>query len=202
MIFGARPIEAGEVRFDGRTLRLRSPADAVRAGIAYVPEDRVRQAAFLGMSLRENLSQASVDRYWRKFHLNHGAERADARRLIGSFRIRASSEAAPLDTLSGGNQQKVVLARWLRRRPRLLLLDDPTRGVDVGARAELYALLRDAVEEGASALIVCSELEELARVSDRVLVLDRGRIVAELNGPELSSERFSELVYRSAAIAA
>jgi ribose transport system ATP-binding protein len=134
--------------------------------------------------------------------VRHRGERVETRRLIESFAIVVPSDEAPLNILSGGNQQKVVLARWLRRRPRVLVLDDPTRGVDIAARNDIHALLRNAVDAGASALVASSDLAELAFVADRVLILAEGRIEAELHGPELHTESLSRLVGGDAARAA
>ena len=124
------------------------------------------------------------------------AERRGARTLMSSLGVRASSELAPLSSLSGGNQQKVVLARWLQRRPKLLLLDDPTQGVDVGARADIHALIRQAVTDGAGALLVSSDFSELVAVSDRVIVLRDGSVIAEVQGRDLNEDVLNALVYR------
>jgi len=197
MIFGAYPIRSGEILLDGRTVRLREIGDAMRAGIAYVPEDRGGEAAFFDMSVSENMTAALVSRYWRGMRLHHRQADADARGAIGQFFVRTSSERQDLSTLSGGNQQKVILARWLMRQPRVLLLDEPTQGVDVNARAEIYGLVRKAVAEGCSVLVVTSDFEELSHVSDRVIVLNQGRVTAELTGAEITPIRLTELAYSS-----
>ncbi len=190
-LFGVSPLETGEVRIDGQPCRIDSPADAMAAGLAYVPEDRQRDAAFPGLSVAENLSLTVLPDYWHRGVLNRRRERRDALGLFDSFLIAAESEAAPLRSLSGGNQQKVVLARWLRCEPRVLLLDEPTQGVDVGARAEIYELIHRAVSGGAAALVASSDFEELARICDRVLVLRKGETVAELRGGELDADRIA-----------
>jgi ribose transport system ATP-binding protein len=160
------------------------------AGIAFVPENRAEDAAMIEMSVDANISAATVRNYWswRRPWIASRRMRRDTRASMDEFLVKAASEEAPLSTLSGGNQQKVILARWLRRRPCLLLLDEPTQGVDVGARAEIYGLVRDAVAAGASALIVASDFEELANVCDRVLVLSRGRITGEVEPPNLNAD--------------
>ncbi len=142
------------------------------------------------MTVNANISAATFGRYWswRRPWIASRRMRGDAERSMAEFLVKAASEESLLSTLSGGNQQKVVLARWLRRKPRLLLLDEPTQGVDVGARAEIYGLVRNAVVEGASAVIVASDFEELAHVCDRVLILSRGRIAGEVRPPHLSAE--------------
>jgi ribose transport system ATP-binding protein len=201
MIFGALPLRRGEMLHHGKPYRPRSPLDAMRRGVAYIPEDRAAAAAFLDMGIDQNLSIARLNEYWRGVRLSSRRERSHARDAITAFGIRASSERAPLSTLSGGNQQKVILARWLRRNPRLLLLDEPTQGVDVGARAEIYELIRQAVEGGASAIVVSSDFEELAHVCDRVVVLRGGAIVAEVVPPELDSHRLTQLAYPAKEVA-
>jgi ribose transport system ATP-binding protein len=192
-LFGAMSLESGEVRIDGEQRRLDSPPAAMAAGLAYVPEDRQADAAFPELSVGENLSLTVVPDYWHRGVLSRRREHRDALGLFDSFLIVAESDAAPLHSLSGGNQQKVVLARWLRRQPRVLLLDEPTHGVDVAARAEIYELVHGAVAGGAAALIASSDFEELARLCDRVIVLRRGEVVAELDGEGLDAERIARL---------
>jgi len=197
MIFGAYPVRSGEILLDGHTAHLRDIGDAMRAGIAYVPEDRGGEAAFFDMSVSENMTAALVSRYWKGMRLHHRSADADARAAIGQFFVRTASERQDLSTLSGGNQQKVILARWLMRKPRVLLLDEPTQGVDVNARAEIYNLVRQAVADGCSVLVVTSDFEELSHVSDRVIVLNQGRVCAELSGPDITPTRLTELAYSS-----
>ncbi|HEX5713701.1 MAG TPA: sugar ABC transporter ATP-binding protein [Solirubrobacterales bacterium] len=192
-LFGARPLRSGQVWIDGARREVGSPAAAIAAGLAYVPQDRQRDAAFPELSVGENLSLSVVPDYWHRGVLNRRRERRDALGLFDSFLIAAASPEAPLRTLSGGNQQKVVLARWLRRDPRVLLLDEPTQGVDVGARAEIYELVHGAVAAGATALVSSSDFEELARICDRVIVLRKGRVAGQLGAPELDAERLARL---------
>jgi ribose transport system ATP-binding protein len=194
MLFGAYAPKGGTIELDGHPVKFRHIGEAMDAGIAYVPEDR-GEAAFPGMSLSENVSAAVVKRYWSKLRLNHRAEDRDARSSIKEFFVRASSEQQTMSTLSGGNQQKVILARWLRRKPKILLLDEPTQGVDVNARAEIYNLVSQAVAQGCSVLLVTSDFEELSRVSDRAITLVNGRISAELRSPDILPVRLTELVF-------
>ena len=194
MLFGAYAPKGGTIELDGRPVKFRHIGEAMDAGIAYVPEDR-SEAAFPGMSLSENVSAAMVKRYWAKLRLNHRAADRDARSSINDFFVRASSEQQTMSTLSGGNQQKVILARWLRRKPTILLLDEPTQGVDVNARAEIYNLVSQAVAQGCSVLLVTSDFEELSRVSDRAITLVNGRISAELRSPDILPARLTELVF-------
>ncbi|MFF4053612.1 sugar ABC transporter ATP-binding protein [Streptomyces chartreusis] len=195
MIFGDHPIESGTIRLGGDTVRPGNPGQAMTLGIAHVPEDREHEAAFLDLSVRENLSAAEITKYWGGGRLDRRHERRDAHRAITDFAIRTSGQDALMSSLSGGNQQKVVLARWLRRNPRLLLLDEPTQGVDVGARADVYAAIRASVSGGMAAVVVSSDFDELAHACDRVLVLRDGRITAEVRGTDLHRHRLTELVF-------
>lgn len=173
--------EDGSIRIDDESVSYAGPRESVRAGVAYVPEDRRSSAAFMEMSVRENVAIAATGRNFRRGRLDHRAEAADVRRLLQAYQVRAASTEIPLGTLSGGNQQKALLARWLRLDPRLLLLDEPTQGVDVGARAEIWDLVRGAVSQGAAALAVLSDFEELLSVCDRVIVVIGGRTVSQLD---------------------
>jgi ribose transport system ATP-binding protein len=191
-MFGHRRLRSGRIRVDGEEVTPKSPRAAMEAGFAYVPEDRA-SSAFSQLSVGENLSIAALDRYWRVGLLNGRAEDRDAKELMASYLIKAESANEPLSSLSGGNQQKAVLARWLRREPRVLLLDEATQGVDVGARAEIYEFARTAVDGGAVALVASSDFEELAMICDRCLVLRSGGILTELSGSALTSEELQRL---------
>ena len=195
MLFGAYPVSSGEVVLAGERLRVTSPDAAMAAGIAYVPEERQADGLLPGESVRHNISAGSAGSYFRSLVFRHGDERADTKRSIAEFLVRTVNDAQPIDTLSGGNQQKVVLARWLRRRPKLLLLDEPTQGVDVAARAEIYQLIRTATDNGTTVILVASDFEELAHACDRVAVLRGGRITNVVDGP-VDSHRLTELVNR------
>jgi ribose transport system ATP-binding protein len=186
LIAGDVAREAGTVFVDGSPVDFAGPREAALARVAYTPEDRLASAAFLGLSVRENIGITSAGHYFRGGALRHGAERRDTRRLLEEYQVKAASTESPLSTLSGGNQQKALLVRWLRLNPRLLLLDEPTQGVDVGARAEIWQLVRNAVDGGAAALVVLSEFEELVNVCDRVIVLRAGTTAMELDCAGLS----------------
>ncbi|OJU85483.1 MAG: ABC transporter [Solirubrobacterales bacterium 70-9] len=194
MIFGAYPREAGEIELYGEPIAPSSPTAAMDLGIAYVPEQRGIDAAFPELTVRENLSLADVGSYRRGPLFDHRAERADAGRDMERFSIRAAGQRAVFSSLSGGNQQKTILARWLRLQPRLLLLDEPTHGVDVGARADVYSIIDGAVAEGLAVLLVSSDFEELSRVVDRVLVMRAGTISAAPT-TDLDAQAITELVY-------
>jgi ribose transport system ATP-binding protein len=171
--------ECGTVRLDDEPVNFTAPRQSIRAGVAYVPEDRRTSAAFMEMSVRENVAIAATGRHFRKGRLQHRAEARDVQGLLSAYRVRAASTETPIGTLSGGNQQKALIARWLRLDPRLLLLDEPTQGVDIGARAEIWQLVRRVVNQGAASLAVLSDFEELLSVCDRVIVVTGGRTVAE-----------------------
>jgi ribose transport system ATP-binding protein len=194
MLFGAASVQSGTFELDGTRLSLDSPGQAISAGIAYVPEDRLRDAAFADMTVTENLGITITARYFRAGRQRHRAEKRDAQELINGYDVKTAGPNAPFASMSGGNQQKVILARWMRRDPRLLLLDEPTQGVDVGARGEIWQLVRRAVDGGATALVVSSDVEELPRVCDRVLILRDGRITTELSGAELTEELLDHLL--------
>ena len=193
MLFGAYPISGGEVMLEGQPYRPATPDAAMKAGVAYVPEDRQADALLQGETVRHNLSAGQAKSYFRRLMFRHGLERTDSQRSISDFLIRVVTDQQSIETLSGGNQQKVVMARWLRRRPKVLLLDEPTQGVDVGARQEIYQLIRKATAQGTSVILVVSEPEELAHASDRVAVLRGGRITTVVDGP-VDAHKLTELM--------
>lgn len=195
VFFGGQRIDSGDVLVGGQKVNLKSPAEAINRGIAYIPEDRDTHASFADLTVRQNISAAGLKDFSQFGRLRHRKERIAARNSMVDFRIKASSEEALMSSLSGGNRQKVILARWMRRRPRLILLDEPTQGVDVGARADAYDLIRRAVSEGAAAILVSSDLEELANMADRVLVLSNGRITAEIPRHQLTRHHLTEMVF-------
>jgi ribose transport system ATP-binding protein len=166
--------------------RHRTVGAAIRAGIALVPEDRARDAAFADRPVWENISATVVGDYWAGWRMARGAERRDAAALMEPFAVRAASPDLAFGSLSGGNQQKAVLARWFRLNPRLLLLDEPTQGVDAVARAEIHALIREHVAGGNAALVVSSDFEELEGLCDRVVILREGADAGELSGDRLT----------------
>ncbi len=193
-LFGDLKTRAGVALVGDRAGPFRSPKQAMAAGVAYVPEDRRGDAAFLDQSVQENLSAAAAARYFRRLWMQQATERRESRRLVDQFMIKTESIASPLDWLSGGNQQKVILARWMQRGPKLLLLDEPTQGVDAVARADIYRLIRRTAANGAAVIIVSSDLEELAHICDRAVVLVRGSLVREVHGDELNPERLYHLI--------
>jgi ribose transport system ATP-binding protein len=191
-LFGADPLVSGTVRLNGEPVSFRSPRDATRHGLGLVPEERA-QAVFPFLSIRENLTAASTDRIFSCGLLRRGVEREAARRVVKDLKIRTPSEEQLLGRLSGGNQQKVVVGRWLLREAPILIMDDPTVGVDVGAKDELYQLISDMTANGTSVLLSSSELPELLQLSDRMIVLREGRLAALLEGDQLTEQAVIEL---------
>jgi L-arabinose transport system ATP-binding protein len=185
---GDLPIRAGTVSVDGHPVRLKHPWDAIRAGIVYAPEERKAQALLLGRSVRENISLAVLERLRRLHFVLGGQERALARDYVGRLSVRTPSIEQPVGRLSGGNQQKVVLARWLARQPRVLMLDEPTRGIDVGAKAEIYHIIADLARAGMAVLVVSSELPEVLGLADRIAVMQNGRITGWLRHGQADEE--------------
>ncbi|MBI2898472.1 MAG: sugar ABC transporter ATP-binding protein [Deltaproteobacteria bacterium] len=180
-LFGALPARSGTIALDGAPLVLRGPADAVRAGIGLVPEDRQVEALALHLGVAQNVTLASLDLFRRGIALDLGRERARAAAIAGSLAIKHRDLEQRVAELSGGNQQKVVVARWLCREARLLVCDEPARGIDVGARADLFALFARLAAEGRGLLVVSSALPELLGLCHRIVVLHRGRAVADLD---------------------
>jgi ribose transport system ATP-binding protein len=188
-IFGADRVDAGEMRLDGEGYAPKSPIDAIKAGVAFVPEDRKREGLVTGFTISENLSLPNYDmvsaaRIW----LDGAREGRLARRMVTELRIDPPVPRWPSNHLSGGNQQKVVLAKWLAKRPKLLLIDEPTHGVDVGAREEIYRVINDLAKSGTAVIVVSSYLPEVLRISDRIVVMRDGRIALEVEHAEASEE--------------
>ncbi|MFH8514636.1 sugar ABC transporter ATP-binding protein [Streptomyces gelaticus] len=193
-VYGARRPSAGRVTVAGRQLRPGSVRAAVAAGIGLAPEERKAQALLMLESVTRNVSVSSMSRFSRAGWIDRGAERRAAREATRELSLRPDNPDTPVRTLSGGNQQKAVLARWLLRGCRVLLLDEPTRGVDVGARAELYAVIRRLADDGLAVLLVSSEVPEVLGLADRVLVLREGRVVHTADARELDEHRVLDLV--------
>ena len=195
-VFGIDP-GRGEVKLQGRTLAIHDPRDAIHEGIGYLPEDRKRQGLVLSMDCKENLSLSLLERLVRKLlgrFIDHRRERSLAADYFARLRVRAPSIDAPIAGLSGGNQQKIALAKWLARDCRVLILDEPTRGVDVGAKAEIHALIDKLAAEGKGVLLISSELPEVLNLSTRILVVADGRIVGELPREKANQENLMRLM--------
>jgi len=194
-IYGAQP-RRGTVRLRGQELRAGNVAAAVRAGAALVPDDRLRHGAFATLSVRENVSASYLARFRTRWAMvDRRAEQAASARAVDTFGVRCPSPQVPLALLSGGNQQKVVMARWLTGEPQLLLLDEPTQGVDVGARAEIHRQIRDAARRGCAVLVASSDADELLDLSDRVIVLRGGRVATSAHRHEVDRHWIAQQVF-------
>ncbi len=187
-IFGLDPSDSGEIKLDGEPVRIRNPRQAVAAGIAFVPEDRKAQGIVPGLSVRENFTLPVISRMTRFFLILTGRERATVQQLADRLKLNPPRIERPLGTFSGGNQQKVVLGKWLLAKPAVLILDEPTRGVDVGAKADIHQIIGEFAEAGGAVLMISSELPELLAVCDRIFVLHEGALVAEIPRGAASEE--------------
>jgi ABC-type sugar transport system ATPase subunit len=192
-IFGADRFDAGEILIDGEPVAIHTPQDAIRAGIGMVPEDRKLQALVLQLAVRENVSLPSLRRLSSLGVVRRPEERRLARSFVDTLQIRTPSLEQRVVNLSGGNQQKVVIAKWLALQPKILLVDEPTRGVDVGAKAEVHQLLSQLARRGVAILMISSELPEVLGMSDRILVMRAGTIAGELPRGEATQERIMAL---------
>ncbi len=195
-LFGITPAESGDIRIAGKSATIRSPAEARALGIAYVPEDRGTQGLVRPMSVLHNFSLAGLNRLTRLGFIDRSAERRLAEDAVKQFDVKTSSLEEHAGRLSGGNQQKIVLGKWLANHPRLLILDEPTRGIDVGAKAEIHRLMGELARQGVAILMISSELPEVLGMSDRVLVMREGRIAAEFPRAEASSQAVGAAMMR------
>ena len=192
-IIGDVPLTSGKIRVDGRALQLRSPRDAVRAGLCLAPEERKAQALLMKRSVRDNISLAVLQRLSRWRVVNRREERQLAERYLRELHIRTPSIEQEVATLSGGNQQKTVLARWLARESKLLILDEPTRGVDVGAKADIYAIIDRLASRGVAVLVISSELPEVLGLADRIVVMKGGTVSGTIDRADATEEKILSL---------
>ncbi len=193
VVFGELPRTSGSIEIDGEKVDIASPEDAIRLGIGFAPEDRKREGLILIRSILENASLAILRRLSRFHIVQQRLERRVAMEFVTRLNVRTPSIDQEVGKLSGGNQQKVVLARWLAARPRVLILDEPTRGIDVGAKAEIYRLVDQLANDGLAILLISSELPEILGLSDRIYVMQNGRITGELPGPGTTEEQVLRL---------
>jgi len=199
---GARTARSGRLALNGGTYELPQlrPPDAIAAGLALIPADRPNDGCVGSLPVAENLALAVLDRYFNGVVLDRRRTRRDSAALMREFDVRPNDPSLPYGALSGGNQQKALLGKWFQTEPRLLLLDEPTQGVDVGARQQIYELIRAAAEErGMYVVCASSDYEQLATICDRVIVFGRGRVWRELVGAELTKERIVEQCYAAMA---
>ncbi|HEU4433593.1 MAG TPA: sugar ABC transporter ATP-binding protein [Pyrinomonadaceae bacterium] len=202
IIFGLDHADSGEIRVHGSPVRLRTPTDAVDCGIAYVPEDRRRQGVILEMPVGANITLASLRKLKRFGCFDFEQEKRIAADYVQRFAIKTPSVSNQVATLSGGNQQKVALSRWLATRPSVLILDEPTQGIDVGAKAEIHALIGDLASEGMAILMISSDLPEVLGMSDRIAVMRAGAIAGIVDGPSATQQQIIALALGAASTAA
>jgi ABC-type sugar transport system ATPase subunit len=192
-LFGADPLRAGKITLKGSEVRFNSPAQAVNGGLALVPEDRKTQGLFLELPIRNNVTLAILNRLTRSGVIQRSLELKHVEQMRRDLSIAMVSQAQEVQYLSGGNQQKVVLAKWLETAPSVIILDEPTRGIDVGAKFEIYQLMRQLTDRGVGILMISSELTEILGMSDRILVMRDGEIAGELTRQEASEEKVMAL---------
>lgn len=188
-IFGVDPVERGELWIDGKPVQIRSPQDAMNLGIGLVPEDRKSQGLFSAMTVRQNVVIARLKELARLGFVDYRKARDETQRFVEELDIRTPTIEQLVHNLSGGNQQKVIIARWLGRSPSILILDEPTRGIDVGAKAEIHALMRRLADNGMAIMMISSDLPEVLGVSDRILVMREGEIVAEFDRDKATQDQ-------------
>ena len=202
LIFGADPKDAGEILVGGQVVDVTSPADAVSHGISYLSEDRKRYGLALGLDVETNVAMASYRRFLRALgQVNTGLTRRVAEQRIEELAIKTPSVRQKARNLSGGTQQKVVVAKWLTAETQILIFDEPTRGIDVGAKQEIYHLLNHLASEGKSIIMISSELPEILRMSHRILVMCEGRLTGELSAAEADQERIMTLATQRESVA-
>ncbi len=195
MLFGIQQPDEGEIRLEGKDGRVSSPREALKLGMVLVPEDRLNQGGFSQMNVAENMSLPDLSEFWNNGVLNVRKERQTMQALTDVYNIRPRDVDIRFHKLSGGNQQKAIIARTLRLKPKLLILDEPVQGVDIGAKLEIYEFIKADADQGTGIILIDSDFEDLARLCHRVLVLRDGHIVAELAGEELTRSRILQLVF-------
>jgi ribose transport system ATP-binding protein len=199
---GLDPEGGAEVTIGNERISIQTPADAIGHGIYLAPEDRRTEGLVTGMTVRENMTLPSLNRFATFSFIRRDRERTLTREQITSLKIKTPGTEAAVVNLSGGNQQKVVLAKWLSMSPKVMILDEPTRGIDVGAKAEIYGLMRELADRGGVILMISSDMEEVLNVSDRVAVMHEGRITGMLERADCSEENIMNLAVGKAIPAA
>jgi ribose transport system ATP-binding protein len=199
LIFGAKPRTGGEILMKGKPVENKRPRNALRRGIALVPEDRKRQGALLDIDIKGNISMVILNKISTLSVVNKAKEKSVAESYKNSLLIKTPNVNEKIKNLSGGNQQKVIIAKWLAAAPEIIIFDEPTRGIDVGAKHEIYKLINKLVESGKTLLLISSEMEELMGMSDRILVLSEGRIAGELEKKDFNQERIMAAASRTGA---
>jgi ABC-type sugar transport system ATPase subunit len=200
-IFGVAPLDSGVIEVGGRAVVIRSARQAARVGLALVPEERHRQGLFFNLSIRDNIGLPRAAKQGERL-VNRAEEQRVAEEQVRALSIRTPGVDGPPDALSGGNQQKVVTAKWLATEPSVLLLDEPTKGVDVGAKFEIHRLIREQARRGMACLVVSSELPEVLSLADRILIMRQGRLRGELSGADATEEAVMQLAAHDAEVPA
>jgi ABC-type sugar transport system ATPase subunit len=197
-IFGVDPRDSGEVWIDGARLDQRSPAAAIKAGLALLPENRKEQGLLMSLSAGDNVTLPHLPRLSRRGLLNRRKERRLAGELLRRVDVRPPDPGIRVQSLSGGNQQKVLFAKWLLREPKVFIADEPTQGIDVGAKRAIYELIATLAQRGMAVLLISSELEEILGLAHRVIVMRRGRIVGEFEGEAMTEEAIMRTAFATA----
>ena len=187
-LFGADPKESGDIYVNGKKVEIKSPEDAVKCGIGYLSEDRKRFGIVVEKTVAENSTMATMDKYTKGLFINKKKEKEIAKKYVEALKTKTPTVDTEVVNLSGGNQQKVVIAKWLVRNCEILIFDEPTRGIDVGAKSEIYHLMNELVAEGKSIIMISSEMTEILRMSDRIVVMCEGRKTGEIDIAEASQE--------------
>lgn len=196
-IFGVEPMEEGHVQIGNKVFKTHSPSESIKCGLGLVPEDRKLQGLVLGMSVKENVTLADLEELSRGGFISGSAEQSMAERQIKDLSVKTPGIDQKAGNLSGGNQQKVVIGKWLAAKSKVLILDEPTRGIDVGSKKEIYTLMGKLVSQGVAIIMVSSELPEILGMSDRVIIMNQGRICGELSEAEASQERIMSIILKS-----
>lgn len=192
-IYGKYLRKSGQIFLDGKEIQIKSPEDALRYGIALLTEDRRADGIISDLSIRDNIVLASLKKFSKYGVMKDKEQNDETEKIFSRLNIKANSIRVPAFSLSGGNQQKMVIAKWLMRNPKIIFMDEPTRGVDVGAKREIYTIMTDLVKKGFSIVIISSELPEIVSMADRVIVISGGKITGELSREELSQNAIMQL---------
>ena len=199
-LFGADPISGGRIELFGKAVKINSPEEAIRFGIGLIPEDRKKHGALLGLSVNSNIVFSCLRRFAKAGWINQKMAAAEVNKLMSALQIKAPSSEQLVKNLSGGNQQKVVLAKWLATQCKILIFDEPTRGIDVGAKQEIYRLMRQLTETGLTIIMISSEMPELIGMSDRIIVMHEGYKTGEIQKAEMTQERILDLASQSVKV--
>ena len=192
-IFGIDPRLSGDIFVRGQKADIKTTSDALRHGIGFVPEDRKEQALILDMTVKKNLSLAALDRVSKGWFIDRLMETSLVNRFVELLRVKTPSVEQTIKNLSGGNQQKVVIAKWMANEPSILILDEPTRGIDVGAKKEIHKLMSQLAQQGVAIIMISSELPEIIGMSDRIIVMHEGRIKGEFEDEHVTQEQIMQM---------